>query len=134
MLLGFELKDAPVPECNNTALKSLSRIVSKKLMMESFKLRPRPCETMKMVVIPELKQLDEEKKFRIQVTFPVEYTEIRHDKVRHRKKVFNTNNIIAGIYLGESVGQCWWVYWLLPGNISHADTSDIHGSLQDLLC
>ena len=81
MILVLELKDAQV--CNTTTLRKVSTIVSKKLIRESFKASPQPCDTMKMMIIPEIKQTRDKKIFKIQVNFPVEYKEIRQERVRN---------------------------------------------------
>ena len=52
-------------------------------MLESYRAVPEPCTTMKVVVLPDIQKeegMDNDiLKFRIE--FPVEYTEIKHERV-----------------------------------------------------
>ena len=99
-------------------------------MKQSNGVLPEPCSTMKLVAVPDFqhfKNLDN-KTFRIIVNYPVEYTEIKDERVENMYyDILHANFLCTGIYLGESVGKCWWIYWILSGNIIDAAASDYYG-------
>ena len=50
-------------------------------MKKSYAAAPRPCDTMKMVVIPDFKQNIDNTTLFLRMNLPVEYTEIRQERV-----------------------------------------------------
>ena len=78
---GFDKIDAP--SCNNKELKEISKLVVNNLMLESYQATPEPCTTMKMGVVPNIQNSDkiDNKTISFVITFPVEYTEIKEERV-----------------------------------------------------
>ena len=49
--------------------------------MKSYTATPRPCDTMKIAVIPDFKHNKDNTTLVMQINLPVEYTEIRQERV-----------------------------------------------------
>ena len=52
-------------------------------MLESYQANPEPCTTMKVVVVPDTQYNEKvgDQDLRLVLFFPVEFTEIKHEKV-----------------------------------------------------
>ena len=52
-------------------------------MRESYQANQEPCTTMKVVVVPDSQYNEkvEDQELRLVIFFPVEFTEIKHEKV-----------------------------------------------------
>ena len=52
-------------------------------MRESYQANPEPCTTMKVVVVPDTQYNEKvgDQDLRLVLFFPVEFTEIKHEKV-----------------------------------------------------
>ena len=69
--------------CKSTELLNISTLVAYNLMLESYRAAPTPCTTMKVVAVPDIQKQErlDSNNLAVTVTFPVEYTEIKHEKV-----------------------------------------------------
>ena len=78
---GFNMVDTP--PCNNKELEKISKLVKNNLMMESYQATPEPCTTMKIGVVPNIQNTSkiDNNTIRFAITFPVEYTEIKEERV-----------------------------------------------------
>ena len=87
--LDFQFKDAPI--CKNKTLRNLASIFQI-LMAQSYRFHPRPCSTMKMIVEPDMQEIQycrkerKEKQFcsqhmKLRIRFPNYYTEIKQERV-----------------------------------------------------
>ena len=81
---------------------------------------------MEMVAVPEVwARKEKNKTLALNVFFRAKYTEINQEK--ERKKIFDYLKkilLFIGIYMGESVGECWWLHWFFPWNITDAATTN----------
>ena len=61
-------------------------------MGQSYRIRPRPCSTMKMIVVPDMQEIEfckeemEKNQFckhaiKLRIRFPNDYTEIKQERV-----------------------------------------------------
>ena len=75
-----------MPLCKSSQLRKISRIVANKLMMESYKGTPGPCTSMKIIVAKDVNDLEKKPNdtLNINVIYPVEYTEIKQEKVKKK--------------------------------------------------
>ena len=76
-------------------------------MMESYKKSPKPCATMNMVVIPNMETDNKIKNTTIiYVNLPVEYTEIKQERVRGKKKFNKCDHFLFfRNFLGKACGE-----------------------------
>ena len=93
--------------------------------MESYKATPEPCTSMKVVVGKDINSLEKKSNntLNINVIYPVEFTEIKQEKVKGKKTIqyFLKH---SGFHLGKFVGECWWLHWIFSWNIIDAATAD----------
>ena len=60
--------------------------MANKLRMESYKATPEPCTSMKIIVAKDINDLEKKPNdtLNINVIYPVEYTEIKQEKVKKK--------------------------------------------------
>ena len=83
---GLSLKD--FPSCNKSTNEELATII-KNLRKNSYKVKPKPCSTMRILVVTDMQmpqkmlggQNHAEGPLEIIVNFPIDYTEIKQERV-----------------------------------------------------
>ena len=100
--------------------------------------KTQPCSTMKTIIAFDKFGNNMTTDITIRVEFPDDYEEIKHERVfPFFLRLAIEIHLIAGIHLGEFVGQCWRIHWVFSWSLNYATTRNNNGHVgakEEMIC